>query len=118
VGRSRRRARAGCAAAAASTLAVEIRDPTDELARLQSRVVAGASRACSWEPGERRAFRAHVTVARMGGDPRRRPAPGPLPATPPLRFRARRICLYRSWLEPEGARYEELAGCELPQAPS
>ncbi|HEX3519546.1 MAG TPA: RNA 2',3'-cyclic phosphodiesterase [Solirubrobacteraceae bacterium] len=98
-------------------LAVEIRDPGGELSRLQAQVVSSVSGASSWEPSERRGFRAHVTVARMGGDSRRQPALGPLPATPQLSFRATRICLYRSWLEPAGACYEELWGSELPQLP-
>jgi 2'-5' RNA ligase len=98
-------------------LAVEIRDPSDDLARLQGQVVRAVSRVSSWEPTERHGFRAHVTVARMSGDSRRQPALGPLPATPQLSFRAKRICLYRSWLDPAGARYEELSGVELPQPP-
>ncbi len=98
-------------------LAVEIRDPGGELTRLRARIVSSVSGVSSWEPSERRGFRAHVTVARMAGDARRQPALGPLPATPQLSFRATRICLYRSWLDPAGARYEELWGSELPILP-
>ena len=40
--------------------------------------------------------------------------PGTLPPTPQLRFSAQAVVLYRSFLEPSGARYEALASCELP----
>ncbi len=75
-----------------------------------------------YEP-ERRPFWPHVTVARVRPEARgsRRPAaaaepPGPLP--PELlepRF-AVRMTLYRSVLQPTGARYVPLAQVELPGA--
>ncbi len=94
-------------------LAVEIRDPGGELARLQRHLTTAISRACSWEPTERRGFHPHVTVARMRTDSRHLPTGQPLPATPQLHFTPRRIGLYRSWLAPEGASYETVASCEL-----
>jgi 2'-5' RNA ligase len=94
-------------------LAVEIRDPDGELARLQARVTTAVSRVCSWEPTGRRGFRAHVTVARMRTDSRHLPPGRPLPATPQLHFTPTRIGLYRSWLAPEGASYETVASCQL-----
>jgi len=98
------------------SLAVEIHDDDGELARLHARVTAALAGAVAWEP-DRRRFRAHVTVARVRGQPSRRrraPAPDPLPATPQLRFAAESICLYRSWLAPSGASYEAIARRALP----
>lgn len=91
-------------------LAVEIADPDGEIARLQAVVSAELQRASGWEPSRRR-FTPHITVARMRGA---EPAPGLLPPTPQLRFAAQGLVLYRSFLEPSGARYEALASCELP----
>ena len=51
-----------------------------------------------------------MTVARSRAAPRSQP---PLPATPPLRFEVREAVLYRSRLDPAGARYEPLAGAAL-----
>ncbi|HLH13718.1 MAG TPA: 2'-5' RNA ligase family protein, partial [Solirubrobacteraceae bacterium] len=71
--------------------------------------------ASGWLP-ERRRFRPHVTVARV----RRGAARGSrssgeraLPPTPRASFHAGEVVLYRSWLEPQGARYEELASAGL-----
>jgi 2'-5' RNA ligase len=90
-------------------LAVEIHDPSGELAHLQRELSAALARAVDWHPGHRR-FRAHLTVARLRG---RETLPGvvgevPGPATPQLRFTPRSFTLYRSWLHPEGAAYEAL----------
>ena len=96
-------------------LAVEIHDHDGELERLQRELVAELRRAVAWEPEGRR-FRAHLTVARVRG---REALSGSsaqaatIPATPPLRFRPESLTLYRSWLEPSGARYEALAGRPL-----
>lgn len=119
------------------SLALEIGDGEDGwLERLQHALVEAFARTIAWEP-DRRRFRAHVTVARIGrGKPsragkrdrsggrsapgeRRRgahgaDAPGPfLPPTPQLSFTPGAVVLYRSWLEPQGARYEALATREL-----
>ncbi|HTZ85545.1 MAG TPA: RNA 2',3'-cyclic phosphodiesterase [Solirubrobacteraceae bacterium] len=118
------------------TLALEIHDAEDQLAALQRCVSETFAEAVEWEP-ERRRFRAHLTVARLGrgGKPSRgrgrgrggrkreqrhgpdgepEAAVGPmLPATPRLSFTPRGVVLYRSWLDSEGARYEALAAREL-----
>ncbi len=118
------------------SLALEIGDGEGGwLERLQHAVVETIAAAISWEP-DRRRFRAHVTVARIGrGKPgrsggqsapgeRRRgtheaDAPGPfLPPTPQLSFTPSAVVLYRSWLEPQGARYEALAALALSALPS
>ena len=106
-------------------LAVEIAERGGELARLQAELSAALAQAGTWVP-ERRRFRAHVTVARMRGGERgparparpARPAQPVLPATPPLRFVAPSVGLYRSWLAPAGASYECIASRALaPGAP-
>ncbi len=92
-------------------LAVEIHDPGGELAAFQrelSRGLCAAMEPPAVQPPRR--FRAHVTVARSRAAPRRRPE---LPPTPPLSFRIAEAVLYRSHLEPSGARYEALARAPL-----
>jgi len=96
-------------------LAVEIHDEDGELEALQRELVGALERTVAWEPGRRR-FRAHLTVARVrGSEPVLAGARGPqaLPATPALRFQPESVTLYRSFLEPSGARYEALAGRPL-----
>ncbi len=95
------------------TLALAVHDAGGELARLHESVVAALGEAIDWQP-ERRRFRAHITVARLGRERsrgRRSEAgeEGPLAATPQLSFAARQVVLYRSWLAPAGASYEALA---------
>jgi 2'-5' RNA ligase len=115
------------------SLALELGDPEGGLAALQQIVSEAFAGAIEWEP-ERRRFRAHVTVARLGraGKPSRRRAQSrrprerrrshaeepaeaapALPPTPQLSFTPQAVVLYRSWLDPEGARYEPLAAREL-----
>lgn len=89
-------------------LAVEIHGPGGDLAELQ-RDLARALCAVTTEQPPRR-FRAHVTVARSRAAPRR---PAELEATPALRFRVCEAVLYRSRLEPSGARYEAVARAPL-----
>jgi RNA 2',3'-cyclic 3'-phosphodiesterase len=89
-------------------LAVEVRDEQGELADLQRRLSAALC-AVAEVPVPRR-FRAHLTLARA----RSAAAPGEaLPPTPALRFTAEEVVLYRSHLEPRGARYERLAAAPL-----
>lgn len=83
---------------------------------LQQRLVAGGF----YEP-EKRPFWPHVTVARVRPEARgsRRPAVvSNLPAKLPDELSEARICrrmtLYRSELQPRGARYIPLAQVELP----
>jgi 2'-5' RNA ligase len=114
------------------SLALELHDREGWLARLQSALSQAFAQAVDWQP-ERRRFRAHVTVARIGrgGTPSRRrgrgargreahePAiPAPLPATPQLSFVPATLVLYRSWLAPQGASYEPVATCGLTGATS
>ena len=105
-------------------LAVEVHDREGEMARVQSDLSEALVRAGSWEP-ERRRFRPHITLVRIGrgayaprgsrGD--RAPAAlSPLPATPGLDFAPEAIVLYRSWLDADGASYEPLARNELVAA--
>jgi RNA 2',3'-cyclic 3'-phosphodiesterase len=91
-------------------LAVELRDEEDGLARVQERL-SKALEAGGWYEPEKRAFRAHVTVARVpkGG----RVGRVALPAPAPLRFTGRQVTLFRSRLSAAGARYEPLASVAL-----
>jgi RNA 2',3'-cyclic 3'-phosphodiesterase len=75
-----------------------------------------------YEP-EKRPFWPHVTLARVRPEGRgsRRPrvverAPGSLPARLSEPFLGVRMTLYRSVLQPQGARYTPLAQVELPGA--
>jgi 2'-5' RNA ligase len=97
-------------------LAVEIQDRAGGLARLHDALTRAISRATAWEP-ERRRFKAHITVARMGERARRglgsAGADPRLPATPQLRFTPESVVLYRSRLSRAGATYEAIAACRL-----
>lgn len=104
-------------------LAVEIHDRDGELARVHERVNGALSTVSGWQP-ERRRFRPHITLIRVGrgafgtgreGSTRAR-REQPLPATPWLTFIPEAIVLYRSWLAPDGASYEALARSELTSA--
>jgi len=86
-------------------LAVEIGDPDGSLRALQAALARGVAATIAWEPGPQR-FRPHVTVARMRPGSTR---PAKLAPTPALRFSCEKVALLRSYLEPAGARYEELA---------
>ncbi len=110
------------------TLALAVGDEDGSLAEAQAGLSDAFAQAVDWQP-ERRRFRAHLTVARLGrGKPSRRArgggrrdrrrghdldhgAPGPpqLPATPQLSFTPEALVLYRSWLDRDGARYEPIA---------
>jgi 2'-5' RNA ligase len=107
-------------------LAVEIHDRAGGLARVHAHVSTALADAGGWEP-ERRRFRPHITLVRIGRGAlaargsrddrsRREPQPQPLPATPRLDFAPEAIVLYRSWLDPAGASYEPLARSELAPA--
>ncbi len=95
------------------SLAVSVGDPQDTLSMLHHSLIGVLSEASGWEP-DRRRLRPHVTVARMRSDAR---TSAPLPAlgvpTPQLAFNVRTLALFRSTLDPQGARYERLACCEL-----
>lgn len=87
---------------------------------LQEGVSQGLAEAGFYEP-EKRPFWPHVTVARVRPEGRgsRRPAivaepPGKLPAGLSEARICRRMTLYRSELQPSGARYVPLAQVQLP----
>lgn len=91
-------------------LAVELGDGAGALARAQA-ALSGVLAAGGWYQPEKRAYLAHVTVARMAKGarvPRRK-----LPDTPELSFSAPHVSLYRSRLLRSGARYEPLTSVEL-----
>ncbi len=83
---------------------------------LHDAVQSALADAIDWQP-ERRRFRAHVTVARLGRvrSPDRRADAGEraAPATPQLSFVSPEVVLYRSWLAPAGASYEALTSSAL-----
>jgi 2'-5' RNA ligase len=87
---------------------------------LQSGLEQGLAEAGFYEP-DKRPFWPHVTVARVRPEGRgsRRPAvvsepPGKLPAALSEARICRRMTLYRSELQPTGARYVPLAQVQLP----
>jgi 2'-5' RNA ligase len=93
-------------------LAVEVHDRSGALGRLHDAVTQALSGVSDWEP-QRRRFRAHVTLARLREGARIRGGPPALSATPQLRFTPGALVLYRSWLDPAGASYEELTSVPL-----
>ncbi len=95
------------------SLALEVHDAGGALARVQRSLSDAIARAIGWQP-ERRRFRAHVTVARLGrGADVGAGAREPLAPSPQLSFVAREVVLYRSLLSPDGASYEPLAASAL-----
>jgi 2'-5' RNA ligase len=110
-------------------LAVALHDETGgELERLQAQLRDALAEATGWQP-ERRRFHPHITLVRVRGAGRGRrrerrapPGAGPggqaitgasLPPTPALVFAPESVTLYRSRLDPAGARYEALTSCRL-----
>jgi 2'-5' RNA ligase len=97
-------------------LALAVHDRREELMRLHEALAQELSQAIGWQP-ERRRFKAHVTVARIGRGRQRhrgsRDGESVLPPTPQLSFPAREVVLYRSRLSPGGASYEALAASAL-----
>ena len=92
-------------------LTVALEDADGALAALQAQVVLRLAEALPWEP-EKRAFRPHVTVARVrrGWRPRLRD----LPDAPRAAFVADAVVLFRSHLGGRNpARYEALERVEL-----
>jgi 2'-5' RNA ligase len=87
----------------------------DAVGVLRDRLVAGLVDAIGFEP-EQRAFRAHVTVARVARDARSRvDARRELsPPVPELAFALPALTLYRSRTGPGGASYEALGRVGLP----
>ncbi len=91
-------------------LTVGVADPSGLLGALQQRVVEACGRAVAWEP-ERRAFRPHVTLARVRRDARVRPRELPdLPAAARVPWATGGVTLLRSTPGAGGAQYEVLWG--------
>jgi 2'-5' RNA ligase len=122
-------------------LALELHDRTGALTVVQASVRDALAGAIEWQP-ERRRFRPHVTVARIGRGGSRRarasvrrrggsdaegaPSDLVLAPSPQLSFAVGELVLYRSLLSREGARYEAIAtralvesngDSELPSSP-
>jgi RNA 2',3'-cyclic 3'-phosphodiesterase len=91
-------------------LVVDLEDLAHTLVGLQRRVSDALVAAVGYEP-ERRAFRPHVTVARVRRRARLRPFALAAPDVAP--FAGRALTLYRSCLGPAGARYDPLASVAL-----
>lgn len=87
--------------------------------QLQAEVGEQLVEAGLYKP-EKRPFWPHVTVARVrserGSPATVQKAPGGLPEALTEPFYGVRLTLYRSQLQPTGARYAPLAQCELPGA--
>lgn len=95
-------------------LAVELHDEDHKLARLQTEVVEALDEVGYGgreQAGAKRHFRPHITVARRSRG--QASWERELPPTPALSFVPTELTLYRSWLSPEGASYEQLASCVL-----
>jgi 2'-5' RNA ligase len=95
-------------------LALELREGSGSLDVLRARLVEELGRQTGWKP-ERSGFLPHLTVARAGRE--FRPAGGNLEPAPVLRFDPASITLYRSHLEPTGARYEAIYSLALDPQP-
>jgi 2'-5' RNA ligase len=93
-------------------LTVALADPSGGLARIQAAVLDAMVRSAGHD-AERRAFRPHVTVARIRG----RLRPFELPAPPALEFRPPAVTLYRSVLGRGPASYESVASVPLSTLP-
>lgn len=94
-------------------LAVEVHDDSGSLQRLHRTLLADlraaglASERERTHGSEHRALRPHVTLARLRRDAV--PHDRTLLPTPQIAFAPQRLVLYRSWLSPKGASYEEIA---------
>ena len=94
-------------------LAVDLEDLAGGCLRLQ-RAVSDALEALGAYRPERRAFRPHVTVARVRKGERPSPElPAPADLAP---FDGYALTLFRSLLSPKGARYEALARSPLARS--
>jgi 2'-5' RNA ligase len=91
-------------------LAVRLEDAGGRLTALQG-ALSERLHAGGWYEPEQRPYLPHVTVARVGG--RARVKPAPLPGPPPLSFTPEWVTLFRSHLSPKGARYEALSRAAL-----
>lgn len=76
--------------------------PNADLSALRAELQKRMAR-CEFAP-EKRAYLPHITLARS----RRRTLKLPADALPPMEFVVESFVLYRSWLDPRGARYERM----------
>ena len=86
-------------------LALELREPVGVLDALRAGLVEELGRRIGWKP-DRAGFLPHLTVGRAGRD--FRPSSDAIEPSPRLSFNPESITLYRSHLEPDGARYEAI----------
>jgi 2'-5' RNA ligase len=93
-------------------LTLALADPAGALAALQA-AVSGALVAGAGHVAEARAFRPHVTVARVRRGMRVRPERVALAAPPRAAFALPALTLYRSRPGPGGSRYEPVARAPL-----
>lgn len=98
--------------------AAELIDVAD-LKELRSELAAALTQARVFKD-ERREFWPHVTLARVKRSATHHRAPHPLPGAPSAltstRWQAPAVTLFRSHLEPAGARYETIERVELATA--
>jgi 2'-5' RNA ligase len=95
-----------------SALAVDLADGSGACARLQACVSDALEGLGAYTP-EQRAFRPHVTVARVRKGSRvRKQVPDPPPLGP---FAGAALTLFESHLSPRGARYSPIARADLPR---
>ena len=95
-------------------LALELREPVGVLDALWAGLVEELGHRIGWKP-DRPGFLPHLTVGRAGRG--FRPSPSlPEPALA-LRFDPESITLYRSHLDPAGARYETIYSLPLGSTP-
>jgi 2'-5' RNA ligase len=87
-------------------LAVDLEDREGAVGRLQGALAAALAHGAGYEPA-RRAYRPHVTVARVRGHAR--VDAGELPPPGPVEFDGAAVTLYRSRPQCGGSRYEALA---------
>lgn len=96
-------------------LALELDERTGGLDSLRGDLIREIGRETDWS-SNRTGFLPHLTVARAARS-FRVPAEIPVPV-PTLRFEPDSITLFRSLLEPSGARYEPLFVLPLPPSPA
>jgi 2'-5' RNA ligase len=88
-------------------LAVALEDRHGALGELQTRLAERLA-GDGWHEPQARPYLPHVTVARVRGREGIRVPRETVPPAPPLVFDGAAVTLYRSRLEPGGARYEPL----------
>jgi len=93
-------------------LAVALDDRHGELAAMQERLLAALVDG-GWHEPEPRPYLPHVTVARVRRGDGWRPPAAPPEAPVDLVFDGCGLTLYRSHLDPGGARYEALTRAPL-----